>query len=186
MTDITDEPLSREIKPMISFLCGEISLRKNGFDTWFGEEIPGKPGRFWWRSQIRTWPYKIATLEAELAEAQKRIEELSRIEMCVQLKAENAQLREQLAERPNLSAGLGAKETEMAIEVEVTEQQIDKMVDRFLSWKLPENFCPDAGISFKAEYNENTPYPMKHEPVGTNLFDAEQAREMIKYILGSA
>lgn len=74
----------------------------------------------------------------------------------------------------------------MKIEVELTEEQINKMVDRFLGWKLPENFCPDAGISFKAEYNENTPYPMKHEPVGTNLFDAEQAREMIKYMLSDA
>ena len=74
----------------------------------------------------------------------------------------------------------------MAIEVEITEEQINKMVDRFLGWKLPENFSPDAGISFKAEYNENTSYPARHEPTGTNLFDAEQAREMIKYILGSA
>lgn len=85
-----------------------------------------------------------------------------------------------------MSALLGAEEIEMKIEVELTEEQINKMVDRFLGWKLPENFCPDAGISFKAEYNENTPYPMKHEPVGTNLFDAEQAREMIKYMLSDA
>jgi hypothetical protein len=70
------------------------------------------------------------------------------------------------------------------------EEQIDKMVDRFLGWKLPKDFCPDAGISFKPEYNaeymasQGKP-PMRHEPVGTNLFTADQAREMIKYMRAS-
>lgn len=32
----------------------------------------------------------------------------------------------------------------------MTEAQIKHMVNRFLSWKLPDNFNPDAGISFKA------------------------------------
>lgn len=64
------------------------------------------------------------------------------------------------------------------------EELVKQMVDRFLSWRLPENFNPDAGISFKAEYNENTPYPGKHEPVGTNLFDADQAEQMVRHMLG--
>ena len=55
------------------------------------------------------------------------------------------------------------------------------MVDRFLSWKLPEAFHPDAGISFKAEYNEGTPWPMRHEPIGTNLLSADQVMEMFKH-----
>lgn len=64
---------------------------------------------------------------------------------------------------------------------------LDQMVDRFLSWKLPEHFNPDAGISFKPEYNieymakQGQP-PMRHEPTGTNLFDADQARAMILYL----
>lgn len=57
----------------------------------------------------------------------------------------------------------------------MTEQQIKHMVDRFLGWKLPENFTPDAGISFKKTFNDHTAHPMKHEPSGTNLFDATQA-----------
>lgn len=65
----------------------------------------------------------------------------------------------------------------------MTEDQIKHMVDRFLGWRLPENFSPDAGISFKAEFNEHTPWPMKHEPVGTNLFDALQAAEMVRYMI---
>ena len=61
------------------------------------------------------------------------------------------------------------------------KDSIKIMVDKFLSWKLPKDFYPDAGISFKADYNENTPYPMKHEPLGTNLFHAEQAMQMFEY-----
>ena len=63
------------------------------------------------------------------------------------------------------------------------DEQIKYMVERFLQWRLPENFRPDAGISFKAEFNENTPWPMKHEPVGTNLFDYTQATEMVRHMI---
>ena len=61
--------------------------------------------------------------------------------------------------------------------------QIKHMVERFLMWRLPENFNPDCGISFKKAYNENTPYPAKREPVGTNLFDATQAEAMVRYMV---
>lgn len=64
----------------------------------------------------------------------------------------------------------------------MTEAQIKHMVDRFLGWKLPENFSPDAGITFKATFNEHTAHPMKHEPTGTNLFDATQAEAMVRYM----
>ena len=56
------------------------------------------------------------------------------------------------------------------------------MVQRFLSWKLPENFNPDAGISFQPDYNVGGPYAGKHEPTGTNLFDYEQAKAMVHHM----
>jgi hypothetical protein len=65
----------------------------------------------------------------------------------------------------------------------LTPNQIKHMADRFLQWKLPENFNPDGGISFKKIFNEHTSHPMKHEPVGTNLFDVTQAEEMIRYMV---
>lgn len=68
----------------------------------------------------------------------------------------------------------------------MTEDQITKMVDRFLTWRLPEDFRPDAGISFKAEFNEHTAHPMKHEPTGTNLFTATQATEMVRHMVAEA
>lgn len=60
---------------------------------------------------------------------------------------------------------------------------IDAIVTRFLSWKLPEHFHPDAGISFTPKYNIGTPYERKHEPIGTNLLTADQAKEMFTYCL---
>lgn len=65
----------------------------------------------------------------------------------------------------------------------MTEAQIKHMVDRFLGWRLPEGFNPDGGISFKKMFNEHTPRPMKHEPFGTNLFDANQADAMVRYMI---
>lgn len=53
----------------------------------------------------------------------------------------------------------------------------DEMVTRFLGWSLPKDFAPDGGISFK---------PLNHPncwPVGTNLFTADQARQMLEHIL---
>jgi len=71
---------------------------------------------------------------------------------------------------------------------DMSKDIIEEMVQNFLSWKLPENFNPDAGITFNPEYNveymasQGKP-PMRHEPTGTNLFDADQAREMIEFMI---
>ena len=47
-------------------------------------------------------------------------------------------------------------------------------VDRFLGWKLPDDFNPDGGISFKKGLSDT---------IGTNLFTAQQAQEMFEYVL---
>jgi len=65
----------------------------------------------------------------------------------------------------------------------MTEDQIKHMVQRFLQWRLPEDFDPDGGISFKREFNEHTSHPMRHQPVGTNLFNATQTEAMIRHML---
>lgn len=62
----------------------------------------------------------------------------------------------------------------------MTNEQIKHMVDRFLRWRLPDNFSPDGGINFMPRYNAGK---MLHEPVGTNLFDAEQAEAMVRYMV---
>lgn len=70
----------------------------------------------------------------------------------------------------------------------MTDDQIKHMVQRFLGWKLPENFSPDAGISFKPEFNvewnakQGLP-SQRHEPVGTNLLDYTQAEAMVRHII---
>jgi hypothetical protein len=61
---------------------------------------------------------------------------------------------------------------------------IDQAVDRFLCWKLPEGFCPDNGITFKRESDYEHPEfgRTKYEPTGTNLFDAQQAKDMLEHV----
>jgi len=66
----------------------------------------------------------------------------------------------------------------------MTNKQIKYMVDRFLGWRLPENFSPDAGISFTPTFNGHmSSGPHKHNPSGTNLFDAQQAQAMVRYMI---
>lgn len=65
----------------------------------------------------------------------------------------------------------------------MTEVQIKHMVERFLCWKLPEHFNPDAGISFDPVFNKGTRFEMRHEPTGTNLFDYEQAKAMVSHMI---
>lgn len=57
---------------------------------------------------------------------------------------------------------------------------IDKMVCRFLSWKLPKNFSPDGGVVFIPTKGRG--YDSPHWPIGTNLLTAEQARKMFEHV----
>ncbi len=60
------------------------------------------------------------------------------------------------------------------------DEFINHAVDAFLGWHLPNNFNPDGGIVFDPIYNKGTPYQNRHYPLGTNLFDADQARDMFE------
>lgn len=58
------------------------------------------------------------------------------------------------------------------------------MVARFLQWRLPDDFSPDAGVAFK-------PTQLQHDgvhpwPTGTNLLDYEQAEAMVRFIVGAS
>jgi hypothetical protein len=66
------------------------------------------------------------------------------------------------------------------------EASVDAMVDRFLGWPLPDDFAPDAGITFDPVYNKGTQWEARHRPVGTNLLTAIQAKAMFEYVLTPA
>ena len=71
-------------------------------------------------------------------------------------------------------------------EQQVAKQEIIKrIVNRFLGWKIPENFNPDCGISFKqfSDYDHPKFGRQKSEPIGTNLFSADQAKQMMEHCL---
>jgi len=59
----------------------------------------------------------------------------------------------------------------------MTDFHLDAAVNRFLGWKLPDDFNPDGGITRNSKFNSL-------KPTGTNLLDATQAREMLAYVLG--
>lgn len=62
----------------------------------------------------------------------------------------------------------------------LTDTQIKHMIDRFLMWRLPENFRPDHGISYTNPYPH---IPTLPGPMGTNLFDAVQTEAMIRHLV---
>lgn len=58
------------------------------------------------------------------------------------------------------SALVSPEQTEGVVAWRPTEAQIKHMVERFLNWRLPENFNPDAGISFEPA---NTLFDLTHQ-----------------------
>lgn len=60
------------------------------------------------------------------------------------------------------------------------------MVQRFLGWRLPEDFRPDGGISFAPVGNAGTPHEYPNRPSGTNLLHAEQAKAMLEHVIAGA
>ena len=65
----------------------------------------------------------------------------------------------------------------------MTDKQIQHMVDRFLSWRLPDDFNPDGGVNFQRFGNPGTEHQYVNSPTGTNLFDAKQAEAMIRFMV---
>ena len=59
--------------------------------------------------------------------------------------------------------------------------KIDEMVNRFLAWKLPQDFSPDAGITFVPP-TENA--GEHFWPTGTNLLTATQVKVMLEHVVG--
>jgi glutaredoxin len=84
---------------------------------------------------------------------------------------------------------LSELEAERPAVVVPSEDQIKHMTNRFLGWRLPEDFRPDDGISFEPEFNkewnasQGKP-PQRRTPTGTNLFSYTQAEAMVRYMLG--
>ena len=65
----------------------------------------------------------------------------------------------------------------------VSDVQVRAMVDASLRWRLPDDFAPDAGINFNPGPTQHLPHCW---PVGTNLFTAAQAEQMLRYVIAAA
>lgn len=67
------------------------------------------------------------------------------------------------------------------VQMKITPPSFDikKLVDRFLTWKLPDTVRPDACV---LDMN----HPFRHLMTGTTLLTADEARQMIEHILEPA
>lgn len=62
---------------------------------------------------------------------------------------------------------------------ELAKPDIGEMTSRFLGWRLPDEFHPDAGVSFTAPENK------AWWPTGTNLLTYDQAKAMFEHVVGA-
>lgn len=83
------------------------------------------------------------------------------------------------------STGVGDKVVEVTLEEQAHENQhdalpvvptVEKLVDAFLAWPLPESVCCDRCVIERG-------YPHRS---GTNLLAATEARQMFEYVLNKA
>lgn len=79
---------------------------------------------------------------------------------------------------PPPSVSTGSRPQEAVPTEQAAGAVVARLVDRFLSWKLPETFNPDGGVRF----DKDSLHPA-HWPSGTNLLDHTQATEMVRHIL---
>lgn len=70
--------------------------------------------------------------------------------------------------------------TGTALEMAAETPRIYAMVQRFLGWPLPKDFAPDCFVSFDRDAARSN----NSQPIGTNLFTADQARQMFEHALG--
>jgi hypothetical protein len=61
------------------------------------------------------------------------------------------------------------------MEGDVDESRAKRLVDRFLTWKLPATVCSDVCVTKRD-------YPHAHLRRGTNLLTADEARQMVKHL----
>ena len=50
--------------------------------------------------------------------------------------------------------------------------EIDELVNKFLSWELPDSVCSDTCVTMQGEPNR----------MGTNLLTATEAKQMLEYL----
>jgi hypothetical protein len=79
-----------------------------------------------------------------------------------------------------LACGELAQADQMAM-ANMLDDGIDRAVDRFLAWRLPDDFFPDCYVSFDRESAKRN----NGWPIGTNLLTAVQAKAMFQHCLAS-
>lgn len=61
----------------------------------------------------------------------------------------------------------------------INKARLPKMVTRFLGWRIPEGFSPDCFVTF---YRDRAQKSVSW-PIGTNIFNADETKQMISHVL---
>jgi hypothetical protein len=166
------------------FHCGENFTTPGSARDHFGADPLAEPGCRIRAGEERGLLMALRRAEAELARYRNEDSDKDREFYRMQDEHRRALIRE---EEKGYARGLADARAEgKHLEKgrsRMNEYQIKHMVNRFLGWRLPADFRPDGGVSFKATFNEHTAHPMRHEPSGTNLLDATQAEAMVRYMV---
>ena len=117
--------------------------------------------------------YKNAEIATDIiAGFQKQIEELKGINNIMEEEIEtlsNAVTQNELEELRGKPLILPSTE-----QIEARKKAIDGLVDMFLAWELPRTVCSDSCVTVKNYNGQRT---------GTNLLNANEAKQMIKYLI---
>jgi DNA-directed RNA polymerase subunit RPC12/RpoP len=138
---------------------------------WHSQEYQCSECKHWIRHEVKDE----LPLSCEKCGSKKEIMNSSTCPLCGVDTPHNHSPAEQVIYKNGVKAGSIA-----APQQAIPAIDVNKMVDRFLGWKLPSDFSPDAGINF----NKLPHLHDSHEwPIGTNLLTAPQAKAMFEYCI---
>jgi len=86
-------------------------------------------------------------------------------------------ISKEVAQAPKYTQILNNSYEQPSNVVNISDIPVNEVTERFLRWKLPEDFSPDGGIKFQPPTSHND------WPYGTNLLDFNQAKSMVEHIL---
>jgi hypothetical protein len=88
-------------------------------------------------------------------------------------------VRKHYKPRPEAKFAKSTEERSDSPHMEAMMEVTDEMINRFLSWPLPDSVCSDLCVT-QRDYGKAQGWPKR---VGTNLLTADEARQMLEYVL---
>lgn len=118
---------------------------------------------------ISDGPTSVMTIEGRnIDEAAKCVEEMGDEELLLRAKHDPDLFRH---------IALGYRASKLS---PPSDGEIQRMAERFLNWRLPDNFNPDCGIGF-----DKSRIHLQSWPTGTNLIGYTEALAMVRHMVAA-